>query len=56
MCFLRFCMFFIFVITFEPNKIQTRLAPRNDRLNFSFLKDIHVVCEQMARSGLITAI
>ena len=30
------------VITFEPIKIQTHSAPQNDRLNFSFVKDIHV--------------
>ena len=29
-------------ITFELIKIQTHSAPQNDRLNFSFLKDIHV--------------
>ena len=29
----------IFVITFEPNKIQIRLGPQNDRLNLSFVKD-----------------
>ena len=28
------------VITFEPIKIQTHSAPQNDRLNFSFVKDI----------------
>jgi len=49
-------MFFIFVITFSPNKIQTRSAPQNDRLNLSFLKDIYVVDEKMTRSGLKTAI
>ena len=32
-------MFFIVVITFKPNKIQTRLAPQNERLNLSFVKD-----------------
>ena len=31
-----------FVITFDPIKIQTHSAPQNDRLNFSFVKDIHV--------------
>ena len=46
MCFLRFCMFFIFVITFEPKKIQIRLAPQNDRLSLSFVKDIYVVGEK----------
>ena len=30
------------VITFERIKIQTHLAPQNDRLNFSFMKDHHV--------------
>ena len=30
------------VITFETIKIQTHSAPQNDRLNFSFVKDIHV--------------
>ena len=31
-----------FVITFEPIKIQTHSTPQNDRLNFRFVKDIHV--------------
>ena len=30
------------VMTFEKIKIQTHSAPQNDRLNFSFVKDIHV--------------
>ena len=30
------------VITFEQIKIQTHSALQNDRLNFSFVKDIHV--------------
>ena len=30
------------VITFDPIKIHTHSAPRHDRLNFSFVKDIHV--------------
>ena len=30
------------VITFDPIKIQTHSAPQNERLDFSFLKDIHV--------------
>ena len=34
-------------ITFEPNKIQTHLAPKNDRLNLSFLKNIYVVGQKM---------
>ena len=29
------------VITFDQIKIQTHSAPQNDRLNFSFVKDIH---------------
>ena len=30
------------VITFDPIKIETHSAPLNDRLNFSFMKDIYV--------------
>ena len=48
---LAFC-----VITFEPIKIQTYLAPQNDRLNLSFVKDIHVIAEKMARKGRKKAI
>ena len=59
-CFVRFCaflyVFFIFVITFEPKKIQTRLAPQNDRLNLRFVKYIHVVGKTITRSGLKTSI
>ena len=40
-----------YVITFEPIKFLTCSAPQNDRLKFSFVKDIHVVREQMARNG-----
>ena len=61
--FFTFCVFcaflhvfFIFVITFEPKKIQTRLAPQNDRLNLSFVKYIHVVGKTITRSGLKTSI
>ena len=39
-------MFFIFVITFEPNKIQTHLAPQNDRLNLSFAKYSHKIAKK----------
>ena len=34
--------FALCVITFEPIKIQTHSAPQNDRLNFSFVKDVYV--------------
>ena len=30
------------VITFDQIKMQTHSAPQNDRLNLSFVKDIHV--------------
>ena len=43
-------------MTFKPIKIETHSAPQNNRLNFSFVKDIHVVGEKMARKGRITAI
>ena len=39
-------MFFIFVITFEPNKIQTCSAPQKDSLNISFVKAVHVVVKK----------
>ena len=46
------------VITFELIKIQTCLAPQNDRLNLSFVKDFHEVWPKYdpARSGLKTDI
>ena len=44
---LTFC-----VVTFEPSKFWILSAPQNDsRLNFSFVKDIHVVGKKMARNG-----
>ena len=52
--FCVFCVvtrFLIFVITFEPIEVQTCSAPQNDRLNFSFVKDIEVVGKKMARNG-----
>ena len=39
------------VITFEPIKIQTHSAPQNDCLNFSFVKDVHVIGNKIARNG-----
>ena len=42
--------FCISVTTFEPIKIQTGSAPQNDRLNFIFVKDIHVVGKKMTKS------
>ena len=44
------------VITFEQIKIQTHLAPQNDGLNFSFVRDIKVVVKKMGRNGRKTAI
>ena len=43
------------VITFDQIKIQTHSAPQNDRLNFSFVKDIHVIVGKMARKDQKTA-
>jgi hypothetical protein len=39
------------VITFEPIKNKTCLAPQNDCLNLSFVKYIYAVFEKMARNG-----
>ena len=41
----------IYVIAFDPIKIQTYLAPQNDRQNLNFVKDICVVGKKMARNG-----
>jgi hypothetical protein len=41
---------------FCKTEIQTCLAPQNDCLNLSFVKEIHVVGIKMARSGLKMAI
>ena len=50
--FLAFC-----VITFEPIKIQTCLAPQNDRRIITFLKDIYLCSwKKKARNGCKTAI
>ena len=49
--FLGFC-----VIKSVLIKIKTHKAPQNDRLNLSFVKDVHIVGEKMARSGCKTSI
>ena len=41
----------IYVIAFDPIKIQTHLAPQNDRQNQSFVKDIYVLGQKMIRNG-----
>ena len=47
---------FVFcAITFEPIKIQTCLAPQNDGLNLSFVKDTYADGEKLARNGRKTA-
>ena len=45
-----------FVITFEQIKIQTYSAPQNDRLNFSFVKDINVDGKNLAWNSCKMAI
>ena len=40
----------IYVVAFDPIKIQTCLAPQNDCQNLSFVKDIYVVGEKMTRN------
>ena len=39
-------IFVFFVITFEPTKIMTCLAPQNDRLNLSLVKYIQVIAQK----------
>ena len=49
--FFAFFFFFTFcVITVVPIMIKTCSAPQNDRLNFSFVKDFHIVGTNMARN------
>ena len=49
-------IFLFCVITFEPIKIQTCLAPQNDGLNLSFVKYIHLDGGKLARNGRKTPI
>ena len=55
---LSLVLFFLCIcgITFEPNKISNCSAPQNDRLNHSFVKDINVVDNKIARNGCKMAI
>ena len=48
--------FLFCVIFFEPIKIQTTLAPQNDCLNFTSVKYIYVVGENIDRISRKTAI
>ena len=43
--------FVFYVVAFDSIKIQTPLAPQNDRQDLSFVKDIYVVGEKMTRNG-----
>ena len=38
-------------IIHEPIEIQIQTAPQNDRLDFSFMKDVYAIAEKMARKG-----
>ena len=41
-----------YVAAFDPIRIQTRLAPQNDRQHLSFVKGIHVVGKKkMTKNG-----
>ena len=44
------------VIDFDPIKIQTCLAPHNDRQHLLFVKDIYVDAKKMTTNGLKMAI
>ena len=53
----QFSFFFvIYVINLEPIEVQTHSAAQNDRLNLSFVKDIHVVAKKITRNGRKMAI
>ena len=44
------------VLNFETIEVQTHLAPQNDHLNLSFVKDINVDGRKVARNSCKTAI
>ena len=44
------------VIDFDPIKIQTCLAPQNDRQHLSFVKDIYVDAKKITTKGQKMAI
>jgi hypothetical protein len=39
-------------IALQPIKIQIRSASQNDRLDFSFLKDIYEIAEKWLKRGV----
>ena len=41
-----------FKIAPQPIKIQIHSAPQNDRLDFSFLKDIYAIAEKWLERGV----
>ena len=41
----------MYVVAFDSIKIQTCQAPKNDRCNLSFVKDVNVVGDRMTRNG-----
>ena len=43
-------------IHFEPIEVKTHSGPQNDRLNFSFVKNINVDGGKVARNGRKTTI
>ena len=43
-------------MTFEPIKIQAHSAPQNDRLSYSFVKDIHLDGRNLVCNSCKTAI
>ena len=56
-CF--FCIFLFFInlgLIFCANSDLDRLAPQNDRVNLSFVKDENTVGKNLARNGLKMAI
>ena len=48
--------FRVLAITREPIEIQIHTAPKNDRLNLLFMKDIYVGAPKTARNSLKTVI
>ena len=40
----------VYVVAFDPIRIQTCLTPQNDHQYLSFVKDIHAIAKKMTRN------
>ena len=50
----KYNKFELYVVTFEPKKMQTLSAPQNDSLNLIFVKDMNVSVHILIGSKITT--